>query len=92
MEPLTVAVDTPAVDTMQQTPETGTVKTHVSGDSGFDMDTLDRSTVKDLETLDRKRKTFASRGMEKRVGELEEEMADLAGVDSYEQIKLENNS
>lgn len=88
VEPFTDSVGTSTVDTLHQTPETGDVDGSPSQTGGADIDSLSHSTVKELETLDRKRRTFESRGIESRVGELEEEMTDLAGVDSYEQIEL----
>lgn len=82
---------TATVDTLHQTPETGDVDSQPSQTGEFAIDSLSHWTVKELETLDRKRRTFESGGIESRVEELAEEMADLAGVDSYEQIKLKNN-
>lgn len=88
IRPFTDTTETSPVDTLHQTPETGDVDGGVSSGSGFDLDSLSHSMVKELETLHKKRRAFEARGMEKRVVELEEEMADIAGVDGYEQIDI----
>lgn len=74
------------VDTLRQTPETGTVSDKNEENDGFSVDSLGLSDKQELETLNKKRKAFDSRGIDSRVDALEAEMAELAGADEFEEI------
>lgn len=83
------------VDTLRQTPETGDVDSGGDDGSGSDgvegevkLDQIDRSTAETIETLETKRATFESRGMS--TERFEEQIADVLGAESYEDIELVN--
>jgi len=75
------------VDTLRQSPETETTTENEDEETeGFDMETLGLSEQQELETLNTKRKAFASRGVDSRVDALENEMTELTGADEFEEI------
>lgn len=71
------------VDTLRQDPQTGDGSGGGGGtadDTGFDPDAVGLATKEELETLERKRSAMASRDMDERAGEIEQEMLDLVGA------------
>lgn len=80
------------VDTLRQVPETGDVDTDTPEEpevEGFDIDSLSRDDIEKLDLLAQKRKAFDNRGVPSRVDSLEAEMAEVAGVEDFEDIELE---
>jgi len=75
------------VDTLRQTPESGTGNNAGDDDGGFTIDSLGLEDERQLDTLNKKRKAFDSRGIDSRVDALEAEMTELAGADDFEEIK-----
>lgn len=77
------------VETLRQEPETGEVDTETEEPDGFDVDSLSHGDVEEIKTLERKRRAFDSRGVNDRVDVLENKMADVAGVDEFDEIEME---
>lgn len=79
------------VDTLTQNPETGDVSGSEEEDEpeGFSPDTLSREDVDTLTFKNRKRNAFAERKIDSKVDELESEMAEIAGVEDFDEIEME---
>lgn len=78
------------VETLRQEPETGEVDSKEDKEpDGFDVSALSRDEIEEIETLERKKGVFAERGIDGRIDSLKAEMADIAGVDEYEDIEME---
>ena len=71
------------VDTLRQNPETlsGVGGSGDEGGASGGLDALSLDEQRELERMDRKRRAFEARDIERRVETLEREMCDLAGVD-----------
>lgn len=80
------------VDTLRQEPET---KSGAGGSGGDDPsddpdpDTLSLDDKEELQRLDRKRRTFRSRGIDGRADTLEAEMCELAGIKDFDTLETE---
>ena len=80
------------VDTLRQEPETGQPDdggADPSGDDGVDIDNLSRSEYDDLKLLKKKRARFRNTNMDRRADEIEAEIADTLGADSFADVEHE---
>jgi coenzyme F420-reducing hydrogenase alpha subunit len=88
-EPFVEAVDRPAVDTLHQDPQTGD-GSGAGTSRGVDLHSLsldERTRIK--EVLLPKRRTFRARGVDGGAERIEQDICELVGADSFDDVKAD---